>query len=1256
MPTQTGDDKQNTLTGGPGNDLLYGLGDNDTLYGKGGNDTLDGGTGDDKMFGGVGNDIYYFDSTFDWAEELPNAGVDEIRSTVALSFAVSEVENYRFLTSDDVNFFANDLDNRVSGGSGNDTLFGVDGNDTLIGGKGDDWLDGYTGNDTLDGGDGNDRLDGFTGDDKMVGGKGNDVYFVDSAGDTVIESGNSGIDEIRTELNLKSATAGVENFTFLGNVSYTFTGNDLNNRITGNFQDDILSGAGGNDTLIGDFGNDILKGGNGNDRLEGGVLDDTLEGGAGNDILDGGDHFDKMSGGAGNDVYYVDQLGDVVIEAKDQGTDEVRVADFFSGVFTGFANVENYTFSGFQAVEFTGNKANNRIVGDQGSYTFSGGDGNDTISIGGGGKLYGDAGNDTLSGGDKFSLLYGGDGNDQLSGGEGGSDLSGEAGNDTLIGGVFYDTLSGGKGSDYLDGGGAIDKLDGGDGSDTLVGGAGGDILTGGAGNDLLISGAGDDDWLDGESGDDTLVVSNLDFYQAYGGIGNDTLQTSGTFNVDLGLYAGTTLQDIERIDLSNGGINILTLSQTAVHDVSSTTDQLIIDGDKNDGVNLDPAFAASGTQVVGGETYNVYKDGAGATLLLDQAITINPPAPISEFKLADLDGTNGYRLDASVAMGYVGDGVGSLGDWNGDGFADFMINPQSSSNSPDSSEFGYNITGYVVYGAATAPTTPFDLGSLNGSNGFTVINPPTNLSSPSTSSGDFNGDGKQDILISRNDHSYIVFGNSDKTGASIDLSTLDGTNGFEMGFGGTAAYAETNSFGDVNGDGFDDAVVGTPGSLYVVFGHADGTAPYVFPSQADVRISGPSSFGYSVSAAGDFNGDGIADIFTGNISMNGGKAYVVFGHSGAESWIGNSSELDGSNGFTLSGAPTLYFGLNNRAVDFNADGYDDVVAASLDTIYVIYGHSGTSSASVDVGALDGSNGFSITGGGSTVVEDAGDFNGDGYADLIIGAKNANDSAGAAYLVYGSAGGFGASIDVTALDGYNGFKIDGVDAGDLTGSSAVGAGDVNGDGYDDLLIGAFGASPNGVNAAGSAYIVYGHDMRSQVSYQGTTDDDVHTGTLDAEVMIGGLGNDTLTGGGGADVIRTGVGDDAIHVADTAFRNVDGGGGTDALHFDFVGALDLSAVHGKIEGVEVLDFDNGQANALTLHVADLLDIDATDLDVGGVSGLNDVLKIDGNVGDSLALTASEGWGAADTATLAGYAIYTTGAIKVAVDTDVSVQVS
>lgn len=157
------------------------------------------------------------------------------------------------------------------------------------------------------------------------------------------------------------------------------------------------------------------------------------------------------------------------------------------------------------------------------------------------------------------------------------------------------------------------------------------------------------------------------------------------------------------------------------------------------------------------------------------------------------------------------------------------------------------------------------------------------------------------------------------------------------------------------------------------------------------------------------------------------------------------------------------------------------------------------------------------------------------------------------------------------------------------------------------------------------------------------------------------GNDTLNGGGGADTLQGGQGNDQIHVADRSFHLADGGGGKDTLHLDFSGAIDFGNIdanaatsdRGKIAGVEVIDTDNGQANALTLHLADVLDINVDNSNVGGKASLDNVLKIDGNAGDSLTLFASDHWGAADTASLAGYAVYTAGAVKIAVDTDISV---
>ena len=104
-----------------------------------------------------------------------------------------------------------------------------------------------------------------------------------------------------------------------------------------------------------------------------------------------------------------------------------------------------------------------------------------------------------------------------------------------------------------------------------------------------------------------------------------------------------------------------------------------------------------------------------------------------------------------------------------------------------------------------------------------------------------------------------------------------------------------------------------------------------------------------------------------------------------------------------------------------------------------------------------------------------GDVNGDGFADLIVGACRADphgSDSGASYVVFGKASGFAANLDLSSLDGTNGFKLSGVAAGDHSGFSVASAGDVNGDGFDDLIIGALGADPNGIDS-GASYVVFG---------------------------------------------------------------------------------------------------------------------------------------------------------------------------------------
>jgi hypothetical protein len=144
----------------------------------------------------------------------------------------------------------------------------------------------------------------------------------------------------------------------------------------------------------------------------------------------------------------------------------------------------------------------------------------------------------------------------------------------------------------------------------------------------------------------------------------------------------------------------------------------------------------------------------------------------------------------------------------------------------------------------------------------------------------------------------------------------------------------------------------------------------------------------------------------------------------------------------------------------------------------VVFGKAGGFDANLELSSLDGSNGFEISGKNTGdqsgySVSSAGDVNGDGFDDLIIGAYRANQNgSGASYVVFGKAGGFDANLELSSLDGSNGFEISGESNGDASGFSVSSAGDVNGDGFDDLIIGASGADPNG-KYSGASYVVFG---------------------------------------------------------------------------------------------------------------------------------------------------------------------------------------
>ena len=343
---------------------------------------------------------------------------------------------------------------------------------------------------------------------------------------------------------------------------------------------------------------------------------------------------------------------------------------------------------------------------------------------------------------------------------------------------------------------------------------------------------------------------------------------------------------------------------------------------------------------------------------------------------------------------------------------------------------------------------------------------------------------------------------------SSFDLSDLNGSNGFAInGIDGDSGYRVSNA-GDINNDGVDDLIIAAPlanrngitfaGESYVVFGGANVGSSGVF-NLSD--LNGTNGFtitgfggdsGRSVSNAGDINNDGVDDLIIGapfafrNGIAQVGESYVVFGGTNvASSGTLNLSDLNGTNGFTITGIgdiDTIGNSVSN-AGDINNDSIDDLIIGGFGKSYVVFGETNVGSGgSLNPSSLDGTNGFVINIVGnnkfSLSVSNAGDINNDGIDDLIIGTyeadPNGKENAGQSYVIFGKKNvGSGGTFNLSNLNSTNGFAINGIAAGNESGISVSNGGDINGDGIDDLIIGASRAPANGVFQAGQTYVLFG---------------------------------------------------------------------------------------------------------------------------------------------------------------------------------------
>ena len=302
---------------------------------------------------------------------------------------------------------------------------------------------------------------------------------------------------------------------------------------------------------------------------------------------------------------------------------------------------------------------------------------------------------------------------------------------------------------------------------------------------------------------------------------------------------------------------------------------------------------------------------------------------------------------------------------------------------------------------------------------------------------------------------------------------------------------------------------------------------------------------GRSVSNAGDVNGDGIDDLIIGapyadpNGNNRAGESYVVFGGSD----VGNEgslelSALDGSNGFVINGAtnPYDYSGLSGYSVgnagDINGDGIDDLIIGALiedffyaGTNYIVFGdHNVGSDGNLELSALDGSNGFVINGINKYDRSGRSVSNaGDVNGDGVDDLIIRGYRAEESYVVFGSS-------DVGNEGSLELSALDGSNGFVIfSGGSISNAGDINSDGIDDIIIGAPGADPNGNYRAGESYVVFGSRnlLADFGGIIGTEGNDSLEGSLNSDKIIVLGGNDTVRSLLGDDSINSGAGNDLI---------------------------------------------------------------------------------------------------------------------------------
>ncbi|MFA6239516.1 MAG: FG-GAP-like repeat-containing protein [Candidatus Hydrogenedentales bacterium] len=428
---------------------------------------------------------------------------------------------------------------------------------------------------------------------------------------------------------------------------------------------------------------------------------------------------------------------------------------------------------------------------------------------------------------------------------------------------------------------------------------------------------------------------------------------------------------------------------------------------------------------------------------------------PVVAEKFLTGGGSNPWMFDGNQAGAHLGSKITGAGDVNGDGCDDVLVVASGYDGGNWSSEPNTGIV--LLFYGYTYGLSPYPAWSVEGARRS------VNLGA-ACSAGDVNNDGYDDIIVGAGslDQVYVYLG------SGVGLSNTPDTT--ITSIAGTKFGASISSAGDVNKDGYDDILVGAylesdKGSVRLFLGSATGV-----DATADWIAFGPSDgmqFGYSVSDAGDVNNDGYADVIIGAPQLTSGEtreggAYLYKGNAsgllGSASWVTHGNQVNGYWGYSVSDAG-----------DTNGDGFDDVIVgspgytngqANEGRIAIYLGNATALSLAVDVHAESDEAGAQY----GNSVSSAGDLNGDGYSEVIVGSidsSHGESGEGRVYLFYGSSN----------KSEYK-WQMDSNQVDASYGAWVAGVGDVNGDGYDDFGVGATDYDGGGIDD-GRAYVYFG---------------------------------------------------------------------------------------------------------------------------------------------------------------------------------------